>query len=77
MIIRVRSLPKAYGKILIYKNEKGDTKIDVFFENGTIWLPHSGLASLYQVTPQNITMHIKAIYEDGELEEEATCKDYL
>lgn len=65
------------GKILIYQNEKGDTKIDVFFENGTIWLPQSGLASLYQVTPQNITMHIKAIYEDGELEEEATCKDYL
>lgn len=65
------------GKILIYQNEKGDTKIDVFFENGTIWLPQSGLASLYQVTPQNITMHIKAIYEDGELEEEGTCKDYL
>jgi len=35
------------------------------------------MAELFQVTPQNVTMHIKAIYEEGELEEAATCKDYL
>ncbi len=65
------------GKILIYQNEKGDTKIDVYFEEDTIWMTQKSMAELYQVTPQNITLHIKHIYEDGELDEKATCKDCL
>ena len=65
------------GKILIYQNEKGDTKIDVYFEEDTIWMTQRSMAELYQVTPQNITTHIKHIYEDGELEQGATCKSYL
>lgn len=65
------------GKILIYQNEKGDTKIDVYFEEDTIWMTQRSMAELYQVTPQNITTHIRHIYEDGELEQTATCKSYL
>ena len=65
------------GKILIYQNEKGDTKIDVYFEDDTIWMTQRSMAELYQVTPQNITTHIRHIYEDGELEQRATCKNYL
>lgn len=65
------------GKILIYQNEKGDTKIDVYFTEDTIWMTQRTMAELYQTTPQNITLHIKNIYDDGELEEKATCKDYL
>ncbi len=65
------------GKILIYQNEKGDTKIDVYFENDTVWMTQKSIAELYQTTPQNITLHIKNIYNDGELNETATCKNYL
>ena len=65
------------GKILIYQTEKGDTKIDVYFENDTIWMSQRSIAELYQTSPQNITMHIRNIYSDGELEEEATCKNNL
>lgn len=65
------------GKILIYQNEKGDTKIDVYFAEDTIWMTQRTMAELYQTTPQNITTHIKNIYGDGELSEDATCKDYL
>lgn len=65
------------GKILIYQNEKGDTKIDVYFTEDTIWMTQRTMAELYQTTPQNITSHIKNIYEDGELNEWATCKDFL
>lgn len=65
------------GKILIYQNEKGDTKIDVFFTEETIWMTQRSMAELYQTTPQNITVHIKNIYTDGELSEDATCKSYL
>lgn len=69
--------PEHSGKILIYQNEKGDTRIDVYFEDDTIWMTQRSMAELYQVTPQNITLHIKHIYEDGELESAATCKNYL
>lgn len=65
------------GKILIYQNEKGDTKIDVYFTEDTIWMTQRTMAELYQTTPQNITSHIKNIYEDEELDEGATCKDFL
>ena len=65
------------GKILIYQNEKGDTKIDVYFAEDTIWMTQRTMAELYQTTPQNITSHIKNIFDDGELEQAATCKDFL
>ena len=65
------------GKILIYQNEKGDTKVDVYFTEDTIWMTQRTMAELYQTTPQNITAHIKNIYEDGELDMDSTCKDYL
>lgn len=65
------------GRILIYQTEKGDTKIDVYFENDTLWMTQRGIAELYQTSPQNITMHIRNIYRDSELEEVATCKNNL
>ena len=65
------------GRILIYQNENGDTKIDVFFGDDVIWVSQKNLAKLYQTSSQNITMHIKNIYSDGELMENATCKEFL
>ena len=63
--------------ILIYQLEDGKTKIDVRLENETVWMTQKAVAELYQTTPQNITLHIKNIYEEGELEENSTCKNYL
>lgn len=65
------------GRILIYQNEKGDTKVDVYFVEDTIWMTQRTMAELYQTTPQNITSHIKNVYEDGELVVDSTCKDFL
>lgn len=65
------------GNIIIYQNEKGDTKVDAYFNDSTIWMSQRSIAELYQTTPQNITLHIKNIYDDGELEENSTCKNYL
>jgi hypothetical protein len=65
------------GNILIYQTEGGRTKIEVRLEGETLWLSQAGLAELYQTTRQNITIHIKNIYEENELLPEATCKDYL
>lgn len=65
------------GNILIYQNEKGDTKVDVYFSGESIWMTQKSIAELYQTSTQNITLHIKNIYADRELQEEATCKNYL
>jgi len=65
------------GEILIYQSESGDTKIDVYHEDGTVWLSQALISELYQTTPQNIIMHTRKIYLDGELDESATCKQSL
>ena len=65
------------GDMLIYQNEKGDTKVDVYFFEKDIWMSQAAIAKLYNTTPQNITMHIRNIYKDGELDEASTCKEFL
>ena len=65
------------SEIILYQTEDGRTRIQCRFENETIWLTQALIAELFQVTPQNVTLHLKSIYEDGELDESATCKDYL
>jgi len=64
------------GNILIYQNEKGDTRIDVYFEGDTIWMSQKSLAELYQVRIPTINEHIKNILSDGELDE-ATIREFL
>ncbi len=64
------------GKILIYQNEKGDTKIDVFFDGETVWMSQRVMAELYQVDVRTINEHIINIYEEGELEENRTIRNF-
>ena len=65
------------SELLLYQTEDGHTRIECRFEDETVWLTQKLMAELFQVTPQNITMHLKAIYTEGELAEEATCKEFL
>ena len=66
-----------YSQILIYQTENGETKLDVRFQDETVWLTQKLMAELFQTTPQNITIHLRNIFEEGELEENPTCKDFL
>ena len=68
---------KPNTQLLIYQTEIGDTKIEVRLEDEISWLTQKLMAELFQTTPQNITLHLNNIFEDGELEEKATCKDFL
>lgn len=52
-------------------------KVDAYFCENDIWMNQASIAKLYNTSPQNITMHIKNIYKDGELDEDATCKEFL
>ncbi len=69
--------PMPSGEILLYQTEDGRTRIECRFENETLWVTQAQMAELFQTTPQNITLHLKAIYAEREQSEEATCKSYL
>ncbi len=65
------------GEIIIYQTEEGQTKIDVQLLNDTVWITQKTMSELFQTTPQNITLHLKNIYHEGELSEVSTCKEFL
>lgn len=65
------------SEIILYQNSDGTIKLNVRLEDETVWLTQAHMAELFQVKPQNITMHLKNIYAEGELEEESTCKEFL
>ena len=64
------------SSIIIYQSEDGNTRIEVKLENETVWLTQQQLCDLYQTSRTNIVEHIQHIYEDGELEESATCRKF-
>ncbi len=69
--------PLPNSEIILYQTEDGRTRIQCRFENETLWLTQAQIAELFQTTPQNVTLHLKGIFAEGELDETATCKDYL
>ena len=69
--------PTPASDLILYQTEDGKTRIQCRFEDESIWLTQAQIAELFQTTPQNITQHIRSIYEENELDETATCKSYL
>jgi len=65
------------SEILIYQTPAGDTKIDVHVENDTVWLNQNQMADLFQISKQNVSLHIHNIFEENELDEKSTVKQYL
>ena len=65
------------SQIIIYQTENGETKLDVRFQDETVWLSQKLLAELFQTSVPNINMHLRNIFEEGELEENRTIKEFL
>lgn len=65
------------NKLILYKDDEGKVNVNVRFANEDVWLTQAQLAEIYNTTQQNISLHQKGIYADGELDEEATHKKYL
>ena len=65
------------NKIVIYQTEDGQTQIDVRLENETVWLTQAQMVDLFQTTKQNVSLHVGNVFKEGELEQEATVKEYL
>ena len=65
------------SQLLVYATEDGQVKIDVRLENETVWLTQQQMAALFQTTQQNISLHLQNIFDEGELQRDATHKESL
>ena len=70
-------MQKNENNIIIYQDEDGVTKVSVRLVDEDIWLTQNQIAEIYKTTQENISMHIKNIYKDGELENSSTNKKFL
>ena len=70
-------MTKNDNDIMIYEDKDGITKVNVKFIDEDIWLTQNHIANIYKTTQQNISLHIKNIYENKELQEDATHKNFL
>lgn len=64
------------GEIVVYQREDGSPAIEVRLEADTVWLSQQQLADLFQTSRTNVVEHLRHIYEEGELSESATCRDF-
>ena len=65
-----------YGEILIYQTDDGQTNIEVKIEDDTVWLTQQQMSELFQTSRTNVVEHIKHIYEERELDEISTCRNF-
>jgi prophage maintenance system killer protein len=65
------------SRLELYKSDDGNIQMEVRLHEETVWATQRQMAELFSTTAQNITIHLKRIYQEGELEEKSTCKEYL
>ncbi|PIU68561.1 hydroxyacid dehydrogenase [candidate division WWE3 bacterium CG06_land_8_20_14_3_00_42_16] len=69
--------PKIDSQIILYQAPDGQTKIEVKLQDETVWLIQAQMAELFQTTKQNVSLHIKNIFSEKELDENSVVKEYL
>ncbi len=69
--------PQSKGQFLVYQTDNGQLKIDVQLEGETVWLTQAHMAELFQTTIPNVSMHLRNVYAEGELQAAATVKEFL
>jgi hypothetical protein len=65
------------SQIVIYKDQNGNIKIDVRFDGDTVWLTQNALTELFQTTKQNVSQHIRNIFDEGEIDANSVVKEFL
>lgn len=68
---------EAQGEVILYQRDDGTPALEVRLDAETVWLSQQQIAELFQTSQQNVSLHLRNIYAEGELEEEATHKDFL
>ena len=68
---------KPTGEIVIYRTEDGKAAVDVRLQEDTVWLTQAQFVTLFKQTKQNVSLHIRNIFKEGELRQESVVKKYL
>lgn len=68
---------KKENKLILFTDDDGKVSINVCFTDEDVWLTQEQLAQIYATTQQNVSQHVKCVYADGELSDEATHKKFL
>jgi hypothetical protein len=66
-----------YGEVILYATEDGRARVECRFADETLWLSQAAMMDLFQTTKQNVSLHLRNIFREGELSEAAVVKDYL
>ncbi len=74
---QLQTTAQELSNFVIFKIDNSKVNIDVLFEDETLWLTQKKMAELFETTPQNITLHLKNIYNEQEQDEDSTCKEFL
>jgi hypothetical protein len=61
----------------VYLAATGELQLDVRIDSETVWLTQTQIAELFDVTRQNVNLHMLNVYQEGELDRDSTCKDFL
>lgn len=69
-------LDRKHGELIIYQTDDGRVRLDVRVHNESLWMTQSDMAQLFQCSTDNVSLHLKNIYEEGELALEATTEDF-
>jgi len=65
------------AEFLVFTSQSGESTIEVRVQDDTVWLTQNLIAELFQTTKQNVSLHLKNIFQDGELDENSVVKDFL
>lgn len=68
---------KNESQIILYRTEDGKTRVEVRFEHENVWLTQKLMAELFETTVANINIHLKNIFQTGELSHNSVIKDFL
>lgn len=77
MISEIRKYNLSEESVVVYRSVDNAVQLEVQLADETVWLTQRQMSLLFETTPQNITVHIRNIYKEQELTQEATCKDFL
>ena len=65
------------GEAVVYESAEGEVRVDVRFDRETVWLTQRQMAQVFDTTPKNVLMHLRNVFSSGELEADATAKEFL